>query len=212
MVKRLFDILFASLALVLLSPLLLAIALWVRWDSPGPVVFRQRRVGLEGRAFDIYKFRTMHRQATTSGLLITVGQDPRITRAGKWLRRYKLDELPQFVNVLRGQMSVVGPRPEVPRYVEVYPLDLRESVLSVRPGITDLASIAFRDEAALLSGSPQPERTYVEQILPVKLQYAHEYVRSRTLWLDIRIIVWTVMALLGRPVKPSFRHDHSLKP
>ena len=145
MSKRLFDIAFAGLALLLLCPVLLAVALWVRLDSPGPVFFRQQRVGQGGRPFSIYKFRTMHTGAEAVGPQITVGQDARITRAGTWLRRSKLDELPQFLNVLRGDMSVVGPRPEVPRYVAHYPADLRDKVLSVRPGITDIASIGEQD-------------------------------------------------------------------
>ena len=197
MAKRLFDIAFALLALLLLGPLLLAVALWVRLDSPGPVFFRQQRVGRSGQLFDIYKFRTMHTGAEAMGPQITVGEDARITRAGVWLRRAKVDELPQFLNVLRGDMSVVGPRPEVPRYVAQYPADVRETVLSVRPGITDLASIEFRDESALLARSSDPERTYVEQILPAKLRHAQEYVRTRSLWLDLRIIARTVLAVLG---------------
>lgn len=197
MSKRLFDVVFAALALLLLSPLLLALALWVRLDSPGPVFFRQQRVGLGGRLFGIYKFRTMHTGAEAAGPQITVGRDARITRAGAWLRRSKLDELPQFINVLRGDMSVVGPRPEVPRYVAHYPAELRAVVLSVRPGITDLASIAFRNESDLLAHSPDPERTYVEQVLPTKLRYARQYVHTRSLWLDLRIIARTVLALLG---------------
>ena len=197
MTKRLFDIAFALLALLLLGPLLLAVALWVRLDSPGPVFFRQQRVGRSGQLFDIYKFRTMQTGAEAMGPQITVGEDARITRAGAWLRRSKVDELPQFINVLRGDMSVVGPRPEVPRYVAQYPADVRETVLSVRPGITDLASIEFRDESALLARSSDPERTYVEQILPAKLRHAQEYVRTRSLWLDLRIIARTVLAVLG---------------
>lgn len=197
MSKRLFDLAFAALALLLLSPVLLAVALWVRLDSPGPVFFRQQRVGQGGRPFGIYKFRTMHTGAEAVGPQITVGMDARITHAGTWLRRSKLDELPQFLNVLRGDMSVVGPRPEVPRYVAQYPADMRQTVLSVRPGITDLASIAFRDESDLLARSPDPERTYVEQILPAKLHYAQQYVRTRSLWLDLQIIAWTVLAVLG---------------
>jgi len=197
MAKRLFDIAFAALALLLLCPLLLAIALWVRLDSPGPVFFRQQRVGRGGRLFGIYKFRTMYTGAEAMGPQITVGEDARITRAGAWLRRSKVDELPQFLNVLRGDMSVVGPRPEVPRYVALYPAEVRETVLSVRPGITDLASIEFRDESALLARSPDPERTYVEQVLPAKLRHAQQYVRTHTLWLDLRIIAWTVLAVLG---------------
>ena len=197
MAKRLFDIAFALLALLLLGPLLLLVALWVRLDSPGPVFFRQQRVGRTGQLFDIYKFRTMQTGAEAMGPQITVGEDARITHAGAWLRRSKVDELPQFINVLRGDMSVVGPRPEVPRYVAQYPADVRETVLSVRPGITDLASIEFRDESALLARSSDPERTYVEQILPAKLRHAQEYVRTRSLWLDLRIIARTVLAVLG---------------
>ena len=200
MAKRLFDIAFALLALLLLGPLLLAVALWVRLDSPGPVFFRQQRVGRTGQLFDIYKFRTMQTGAEAMGPQITVGEDARITHAGAWLRRSKVDELPQFINVLRGDMSVVGPRPEVPRYVAQYPADVRQVVLSVRPGITDLASIEFRDESALLARSQNPERTYVEQILPTKLRYAQQYVRTRSLWLDLRIIAWTVQAVLGMRV------------
>jgi len=195
--KRLFDIVFAALALLLLCPLLLAVALWVRLDSPGPALFRQQRVG-----------RTMRADAEAAGPQITVGADARITRAGAWLRRAKVDELPQFLNVLRGDMSVVGPRPEVPRYVALYPSDVRETVLGVRPGITDLASIAFRDESSLLARSADPERTYVEQVLPAKLLYAQRYVRTRSLWLDLRIIAWTILAVLGRPGGPR----HSPKP
>lgn len=197
MAKRLFDIGFAVLALLLLGPLLLAVALWVRLDSPGPVLFRQQRVGQGGRLFGIVKFRTMRPDAEAAGPQITIGQDARITRAGAWLRRSKLDELPQFLNVLRGDMSVVGPRPEVPRYVALYPAEVRETVLSVRPGITDLASIEFRDESALLAHSSDPERTYVEQILPAKLLHAQRYVRTHSLWLDLRIIGRTVLAVLG---------------
>lgn len=206
--KRLFDIVFAALALLLLCPLLLAVALWVRLDSPGPALFRQQRVGRGGRPFHIYKFRTMRADAEAAGPQITVGADARITRAGAWLRRAKVDELPQFLNVLRGDMSVVGPRPEVPRYVALYPPDVRKTVLGVRPGITDLASIAFRDESSLLARSADPERTYVEQILPAKLLYAQRYVRTRSLWLDLRIIAWTILAVLGRPGAPR----HSPKP
>lgn len=212
MLKRLFDIVFAALALLLLCPLLLAVTLWVRLDSPGPVLFRQRRVGRGGRPFDIFKFRTMAAGAEALGPQITVGADTRITRAGAWLRRTKLDELPQFYNVLRGDMSVVGPRPEVPRYVALYPPDVRTTILTMRPGITDLASIAFRDESALLARSADPERTYVEQILPAKLDYALQYMRSHTLWLDLRIIGWTVLAVLGRPVNPAVDTEHARKP
>ena len=203
MAKRLFDLAFAAVTLLLLTPVLVAVALWVRLDSPGPVFFRQQRVGRDGQLFGIYKFRTMHPGADIKGPELTVGGDGRITRAGVWLRRSKADELPQFFNVLLGDMSVVGPRPEVPRYVAQYPAHVRSVVLSVRPGITDLASIAFRNESDVLARSPDPERTYLEQILPVKLRWAQQYVRTRSLWLDLRIIVWTVLAVLGLRVALS---------
>ena len=199
MPKRLFDLVFAALGLVLLTPLLLAAALWVVCDSPGPALFRQKRVGRAGRLFHIYKFRTMHQRAEAHGPAITVGADARITRAGYWLRRTKADELPQLVNVLLGQMSLVGPRPEVPHYVALYPSDLRELILSVRPGITDHASIEFRDESTLLGQSSDPERTYIEEILPVKLRYAAQYARSHTLWADLKIIARTISALWSAP-------------
>ncbi|MBV7539621.1 sugar transferase [Acidovorax sp. sic0104] len=197
MPKRLFDMVFSALALVLLAPLLVAVAVWVRLDSPGDILFRQARVGRAGQSFRIYKFRTMRPGADAAGPAITVGADERITRAGQWLRRTKLDELPQFINVLVGDMSIVGPRPEVPRYVALYPADLRDTVLSVRPGITDLASIEFRDESTLLGRSSDPERTYVEQILPVKLRYAADYAGAHTFWGDLKIVARTAAALWG---------------
>ena len=164
MVKRLFDLLGAALALLLLSPLLLLIALAIRLDSPGPVFFRQLRVGRHGVPFRIHKFRTM--AADAPGLPLTVGADPRITRVGARLRDLRLDELPQLIDVLAGSMSLVGPRPEVPRYVAHYPPELRERVLSVRPGITDPASLLFIDEAELLRRAADPEREYIEVIMP----------------------------------------------
>lgn len=197
MPKRLFDLFLAALGLLLLAPVLLAVALWVVWDSPGPAFFRQQRVGRAGRLFRIVKFRTMHPRAEAAGPAITVGADARITRAGHWLRRTKIDELPQLFNVLLGHMSLVGPRPEVPHYVALYPESVRDLVLSVRPGITDRASIEFCDESTLLGQSSDPERTYVEQILPIKLRYAAEYARSHTLWSDLKIIVRTASALWG---------------
>ncbi len=148
MAKRLFDILCAGVGLLLLSPLLLVVAAWVKLDSPGPVMFRQERVGRFGRSFRIHKFRTMRVDAPTLGPQITIGDDARITRSGRWLRASKVDELPQLWDVLRGAMSLVGPRPEVPRYVAMYPAELRALVLSVRPGITDPASLSFRNEAS----------------------------------------------------------------
>lgn len=194
MSKRLFDLCAASVGLLLLAPLLLAIALWIKFDSPGAVFFLQQRVGRRGRLFNIVKFRTMHVRPE-AGPWLTVGRDTRITRAGHFLRRYKLDELPQLCNVVQGTMSLVGPRPEVPRYVDCYPPALRALVLSVSPGITDLAAIEYKDESSLLAGAADPERAYLEQILPIKLAHYARYVRERSFWLDVRILVRTLAAL-----------------
>lgn len=195
MSKRLFDILAAAIGLLLLLPLLLAVAAWIKLDSPGPVLFRQQRVGRRGVLFTILKFRTMARRAR-SGPLLTVGQDCRVTRAGRLLRRTKLDELPQLLNVLAGSMSLVGPRPEVPRYVACYPPATRALVLSVAPGITDWAAIHFRDENALLARAADPERAYIDTILPVKLAYYERYVQERTMASDLHILLSTLAALL----------------
>jgi lipopolysaccharide/colanic/teichoic acid biosynthesis glycosyltransferase len=194
--KRLFDLVVAVAALLLLAPLLLGIALWIRLDSPGPALFRQERVGRHGKPFRIHKFRTMRTDAP--GLQLTVGQDARITRAGGWLRSRRLDELPQLIDVLKGDMSLVGPRPEVPRYVQHYPPALREAVLSVRPGITDPASLAHLDEGALLAQSADPERAYVEQVLPAKLAQQVAYAGSATLASDLRILLRTLRLLATR--------------
>lgn len=196
MSKRLFDLVGAAVALLLLSPLLLAAALAVKLDSPGPVFFRQQRVGRGGVPFRIHKFRTM--REGVPGLQITVGDDPRITRVGRWLRRTRIDELPQFIDVLQGTMSLVGPRPEVPRYVDFYPPELRERVLSVRPGITDPVSLAYADESELLARAADPEREYVEVLLPRKLQAAAAYAERATLWTDLGVLLRSVGVLLGR--------------
>jgi lipopolysaccharide/colanic/teichoic acid biosynthesis glycosyltransferase len=193
--KRLFDLLGAAVALLLLAPLMLGVALWIKLDSPGPVFFRQQRVGRHGVPFSIHKFRTMH--AGAQGLPLTVGIDPRITRAGHWLRRTRLDELPQFIDVLQGTMSLVGPRPEVPRYVALYPPALRERALAVRPGLTDPASLHFIDEATLLAAAADPEREYVEKILPAKLQRAAEYAEQASLRSDLRVL-WQTLRVLWR--------------
>jgi len=196
MAKRAFDIVVAGLCLVLLSPLLVALGLWVRLDSPGPALFRQERVGRFGRTFRIHKFRTMVDGAP--GPQITVGADARITRAGAWLRARKLDELPQLIDVLAGDMSLVGPRPEVPRYVALYPDALREKVLSVRPGITDPASLRMADESDHLAHAVDPEREYVEVLMPAKLREAAAYAERATLWSDLQVLART-LRLLGSP-------------
>jgi lipopolysaccharide/colanic/teichoic acid biosynthesis glycosyltransferase len=192
--KRLFDIVCAAVGLVLLSPLLLLAAVWVKLDSPGPALFRQTRVGRFGAPFTIHKFRTMR---VEPGAAITVGADPRITRSGQVLRQTKLDELPQLWDVLRGAMSLVGPRPELPHYVALYPADLRERVLAVRPGITDPASLAFSHEAELLAAAADPEREYREVILPAKLKLSADYAATASLATDLRLI----FATLGRVLR-----------
>ena len=194
LLKRLFDIAASGIGLLLLAPLLLGIAVWIKRDSPGPVFFRQERIGRHGQPFRIYKFRSMRQN--NAGLQITVGEDARITRSGRFIRAYKIDELPQLINVLLGDMSLVGPRPEVPRYVALYPADVRAEVLSVRPGITDLASVQYRSESTLLAQSSNPEQTYVDTILPAKLALCRQYVRERSFWLDLRIIGMTLGILL----------------
>lgn len=197
MPKRLFDIVGAAAALLLLALPMALVALWIKLDSPGPVFFRQQRVGRGGVPFDIHKFRTMAADAPAKGLPLTVGDDPRITRAGAFLRRTRIDELPQFIDVLLGRMSLVGPRPEVPRYVAHYPPALRDRVLAVRPGLTDPASLAYIDEAALLAAAADPEREYVERILPAKLQAAADYADRATLATDIAVLWRTLKRLVG---------------
>lgn len=196
MAKRLFDWLASTLGLLCLAPVFFALAVWIKLDSPGPVFFRQERIGLGGQIFRIHKFRTMVADAERFGLQITVGPDSRVTRAGKWMRKYKLDELPQLLDVLFGRMSLVGPRPEVPRYVAFYPADVREVVLSVRPGITDKASIEFKDENEILGKAIDPNEAYIKEILPIKLAYALSYVQNQSLFGDIWIILRTIRALI----------------
>ncbi len=198
MAKRLFDLVGATAALLLLAPLLLLVALAIRLDSPGPVFFRQQRVGRGGVPFCIHKFRTMRADAPALGPQVTVGQDARITRVGHWLRDRRIDELPQFIDVLLGRMSLVGPRPEVPRFVACYPAALAAQVLAVRPGLTDPAALAHIDEASLLAGSADPERTYIEQILPHKLALQADYAARATLWTDLQVLGRTVRVLLAR--------------
>lgn len=197
MLKRCFDIIVSAIVLSLLLPLILACALAVRLDSPGPVLFRQERVGRFGRPFRILKFRTMVDRQDAAAPLITASGDNRITTTGWWLRRSKLDELPQLVNVLRGEMSLVGPRPEAARYVDQYPAAARRLILSVRPGITDEASILFRHESDLLATAADREGYYVSEILPRKLEIHQRYVRERSFIRDIAILARTVVAIFS---------------
>lgn len=182
----------SSVALVLLSPLLIGVAVAVRSTSTGPVLYRQVRVGRGDSRFQILKFRTM--SVTEQGPLITAHADPRVTPVGAWLRRTKLDELPQLVNVLRGEMSLVGPRPEVPKYTKHWSAAQAAIILSVRPGITDPASIHFRNESEFLVGKEDPESYYIEHILPAKAAMYVEYVKTRSLLGDLRLIFKTVQA------------------
>ena len=197
--KRMFDVAAALTGLVLLAPLFVVVAVWIRLDSPGPVFFRQERVGRGGVPFRIHKFRTMRVAAESPGPALTIGADPRITRAGAFLRRTKIDELPQLIDVLRGDMSIVGPRPEVPHFVATYPPELRAKVLSVRPGITDPASLQFRDESTLLARAADPEKEYRDVVLPAKLRLAAAYVDQATLAGDLRLIASTLRAMWSRP-------------
>ncbi|MEI6739323.1 MAG: sugar transferase [Gemmatimonadaceae bacterium] len=192
MVKRTLDIVCAAIGLMVLGPLLLVVAALIPLDSAGPVFFRQERVGQFGRRFRIHKFRTMRHGTAAAGPSLTVGADSRVTKVGSFLRRYKIDELPQLIDVVRGDMSLVGPRPEVPEYIAYYSESERAAVLSVRPGITDLASLEFRDESSLLAAAPDPQRFYVEEVLPVKIRYYLEYVASHSAIGDIRIILATI--------------------
>jgi lipopolysaccharide/colanic/teichoic acid biosynthesis glycosyltransferase len=198
MAKRLIDLLLAALGLTVLAPLLLAAMVWVRIDSPGPVFFRQERVGRGGRTFRIHKLRTMFVDAVQRGPAVSQRDDPRVTRAGRWLRHYRIDELPQLIDVIAGHMSLVGPRPELPRFVALYPPDLRERVLAARPGITDPAALEFADEAELLAGSADPERTYVDVILPRKLLRQAEYAQRANWATDLAVIARTLGTLAKR--------------
>lgn len=201
--KRLFDVVVSALGLVVLLPLFISIGVWIKLDSRGPVFFRQDRVGLHGRLFRIHKFRTMLVQEQGDGPAITTREDRRITRAGQFLRRYKLDELPQLIDVLKGDMSLVGPRPEVPRYMACYPEQDRVKVLSVRPGMTDWASLRFRDESALLDDATDFERVYTDEILPIKRKLYLEYVENRTFVEDLKILFATLAVIWNGSAGPG---------
>ncbi len=192
--KRALDLAASGLGLVLVSPLLLVAAIAVRLDSAGPILFRQTRVGRNFQPFSIYKFRTMTVDAPERGGQITSGADPRITSSGRWLRKSKIDELPQLFNVFLGDMSLVGPRPEVPKYVEMF-RDEYAAVLAVRPGLTDPASVKYRDEAEILAASADPEQEYVQRILPDKIALSRAYVARATLAGDVAILFRTLLRI-----------------
>ena len=191
-IKRIFDLICSTLGLIVLSLVLIGIAIKIKAGSDGPVFFKQIRVGEKGREFEILKFRTMVVDAEKLGKQITVGNDNRITKIGAFLRKYKLDELPQLINVFKGDMSLVGPRPEVPRYVKLYNQE-QKKVLEVKPGITDLASIRYRDENDLLGGVENPEEFYINTIMPDKLALNLEYISKNNIVFDIYIILKTII-------------------
>ena len=193
--KRGLDIVLSLAVLPVVVPVLALAALWIKLDSPGPVLYRQERVGRHGRLFRIHKLRTM-RVHDDRGPQLTQAGDARITRAGRWLRRRRVDELPQLWDVLKGDMSLVGPRPEVPRYMALYAEPVRQQILSLRPGITDRAAIEFRDEERLLAAAADAERAYVEQVMPIKQRYYLDYVAQRSLAGDLRILWDTARALV----------------
>ena len=194
MAKRLFDIVSSGIGLLCLAPIFVVMAIWIKLDSRGPVFYRQTRVGRYGRDFRIFKFRSM-RVGSDKGRQITVGErDPRITRSGYFIRRYKIDELPQLINVFLGDMSIVGPRPEVRKYVDLYSEEQRK-VFQVRPGITDLASIKYRNENELLSQVDDPDTYYIDVIMPDKLTINLEYIRHQSFMGDIKIIFNTLFKI-----------------
>jgi lipopolysaccharide/colanic/teichoic acid biosynthesis glycosyltransferase len=194
--KRAFDFAMSLAGLLLVSPLLAVVAIVIKLESPGPAFFLQERVGHLGRTFHIIKFRTMRLSAPSEGPQITVGSDPRITRFGHLLRKSKLDELPQLFNVVKGEMSLVGPRPEVPAFMARYTPEQRAVILSVRPGITDFAAIEFSDEAEILARAENPETAYVDEVMPRKFALYKRYVEEHSLWLDIRLIGRTVAKIV----------------
>jgi lipopolysaccharide/colanic/teichoic acid biosynthesis glycosyltransferase len=188
---RFFDFLFAILGLIILSPLFLIVAIWIKLDSSGPVFYKQKRVGRNNKDFKLLKFRSMVTDADTKGLITVGGRDPRVTQSGYFIRKYKLDELPQLLNVLIGDMSLVGPRPEVRKYVDLYN-ETQRKVLSVKPGITDYASIEYIDENEILGKAENPEKVYIEQIMPEKIKYNMKYIQNRSVKEYFKIIFLTI--------------------
>ena len=193
--KRFFDVLFSGVLIIVLLPLGMVVSIWIMLDDFGSPFFVQQRVGLNGRNFGLLKFRSMRKNAESKGQLTVGMKDNRITRSGYFIRKYKIDELPQLVNVFLGEMSVVGPRPEVPKYVLLYNEE-QQNVLSIKPGITDFASIEYVRENELLSQSPNPEKTYIEEIMPAKLALNLKYVREQSFLTDMKIILQTIKAIL----------------
>ncbi|WP_152963638.1 sugar transferase [Photorhabdus khanii] len=196
-IKIVFDFTASSIGLIILSPILIAIAIWIKIDSKGPIFFRQKRVGQYNKDFYIHKFRSMTTDSEQKGQL-TVGHDLRITNSGKFIRKYKLDELAQLIDVVQGKMSLVGPRPEVPQFMDKYPDDVRNKILSVKPGITDLASIEMIDENQILDKYADPHQAYIDIVMPIKAKYYLEYVDDKSFFHDLKIIFKTIYKLVFR--------------
>ena len=208
--KRIFDIVASGIGLILLSPLFIILTIWIKCDSIGPVFYKQVRVGRNNMDFQLFKFRSMRVGSDKKGLITVGGHDPRITRSGYYIRKYKLDEFPQLINVFKGDMSLVGPRPEVRKYVDMY-TEEQMHVLDVRPGITDLASIRYRNENELLERVNDPDKYYVEVIMPDKLRINLEYVARHSFTFDIRLIFQNILELLYRnsPKRAFYSIDYS---
>ena len=202
--KRFFDFTISLIVLTVFSPLFLILAILIKNDSEGPVFYRQVRIGKDGKAFRIFKFRTMVNNADTSGVTSTKKDDVHITKMGKFIRKYNLDELAQFINVLKGEMSIVGPRPEIPYYVNIF-TEEEKIILSVKPGITDWACIWNPDEGKLLAGSDDPDRDYLEKIRPEKIRLQLKYVKKHSFWIDFKIMLMTLKVHLFMPIVETLR-------
>lgn len=195
--KRVFDIVASFCGLVLLSPIFIILAIWIKLDSKGPIFYKQTRVGLNNKDFKIFKFRSMRVGSDKKGLITVGGHDPRVTKSGYYIRKYKFDEFPQLINVLVGDMSIVGPRPEVRKYVDLYNKE-QLKVLHVRPGITDIASIKYRNENELLANSDNPDETYINEIMPDKLNYNLEYISKSSFIYDLKLIYLTFKEIITK--------------
>lgn len=195
--KRIFDIVMSVFLIVLFSPLLLATFIVIKLDSPGKALFLQDRVTQNGKIFKVFKFRTMVENAESLGSQVTTGEDPRITRCGRWLRKFRIDEIPQLFNILKGELSFVGVRPEVPKYVKKYTPEMFATLL-LPAGVTSMTSIMYKDESKLLEGAENPDKTYVEEILPEKMKYNLEYIKNFNFWYDIKVMVKTVFAVIKK--------------
>lgn len=195
--KRIFDIVMSVFLIVLFSPLLLATFIVIKLDSPGKALFLQDRVTQNGKIFKVFKFRTMVENAESLGSQVTTGEDPRITKCGRWLRKFRIDEIPQLFNILKGELSFVGVRPEVPKYVEKYTPEMFATLL-LPAGVTSMTSIMYKDESKLLEGAENPDKIYVEEILPEKMKYNLEYIKNFNFWYDIKVMVKTVFAVIKK--------------